>query len=67
MAHCPEDGALMKAVCLHYHACYDCLDCGIHWQYVEGNYDVGEAEKCLVHKGCPICADAVQDTFGPRG
>ena len=55
MAYCPEDGALMDTVCLHFNACYDCLDCGLHWNYVDGSYKVGNTENCPVHNHCTTC------------
>ena len=47
MAYCPEDGVWMNTVCLHYNACYDCPNCGLHWNYVDGTYEMGNAETAL--------------------
>ena len=38
MAYCPDDGIEMKAICLDYHACYDCRECGAHWSYADGSW-----------------------------
>ena len=55
MAYCPEDGTLMKTVCLHYNACYDCPECGTHWNYVDGSYEVSRSDSCTMHSYCEKC------------
>ena len=55
MAYCPEDGALMKTVCLHYNACYDCPQCDTHWSYVDGTYETETSSNCPVHNQCDSC------------
>jgi hypothetical protein len=57
MAYCPEDGTLMKTLCLHYNACYDCPECGMHWNYVDGSYQAGDATDCPVHNYCERCRE----------
>lgn len=57
MAYCPEDGALMKTVCLHYNACYDCPTCGTHWSYIDGSYEGGTSSECPVHNYCSKCQE----------
>ena len=58
MAYCPEDGIRMNAVCLDYHACYDCSECGAHWSYVDGSWEMGTTENCPVHNECATCQDS---------
>ena len=55
MAHCPDDGAEMNAVCLDYNACYDCAECGVHWSYADGAWETEIAENCPVHTHCTTC------------
>ncbi len=55
MAYCPEDGVWMNAVCLHYNACYDCPSCRLHWNYVDGTYEMGNTQNCPVHNVCTSC------------
>ena len=57
MAYCPDDGIRMNAVCLDYHACYHCSECGAHWSYVDGSWEMGTTENCLVHNECATCQD----------
>jgi len=47
----------MESVCLHYNACYDCHECGSHWSYVDGTYEVGTSTDCPVHNFCERCHD----------
>ena len=51
MAYCPDDGIQMNAICLDYHACYDCSECGTHWSYVDGVWASECAENCPIHIG----------------
>ena len=46
----------MEAICLHYNACYDCPECGTHWNYVDGSYQVTTID-CPVHDYCEKCRD----------
>ena len=55
MAYCPDDGVEMNTICLDYHACYDCSECGTHWSYVDGAWASETTENCLVHKECTSC------------
>ena len=61
MAYCPEDGIRMNAVCLDYHACYDCSECGAHWSYVDGSREMGTTENCPVHNECTTCQEELLD------
>ena len=55
MAYCPDDGIKMTAICLDYHACYDCSECDAHWTYVDGTWETANRENCLIHTHCTSC------------
>ena len=55
MAYCPDDGIQMTAICLDYHACYDCSECGTHWSCVDGTWQAETTENCPVHLECDTC------------
>lgn len=59
MTWCPEDGGEMRAVCEHYDACYSCLKCFSHWEYVAGAYHLTASADCIVHNDCNTCLSDV--------
>ena len=60
MAYCPDDGVLMTPICLDYHACYDCSECGTHWGYVDGTWAPESAENCPIHTECEVCLNRAE-------
>jgi hypothetical protein len=56
MAYCPEDGVELQPVCVHFCACYDCPECGLHWAYDGfGGYIAVSRSACPVHLRCDRC------------
>ena len=56
---CPECGARMEAWCRDgTDACYQCTNCDVHWEYVDGAYRSTEGStNCDVHGACETCSE----------
>jgi len=59
LSYCPEDGIKMVTVCNHgADACYQCGECGAHWEYVDGTYRSTQGStNCDVHDACEECME----------